>query len=114
MGLMFFWKGFFFENYKDKRRERLFFFRHRLVVVASARGYVGWEFGAQLVRRRGFAGTAEVKTEVAAQSNILLQRADRQPRERLVFANGIIYRLKEKLLNDPYSFFKYSDEYIII
>lgn len=23
---MFFWKGFFFENYKDKRRERLFFF----------------------------------------------------------------------------------------
>lgn len=70
-------------KFADKEGGRSFF-RHGLTVVASARGHVGWEFGAQFVRRRGFAGTAEVKTEVAAQSNILLQRTDRQPRERLV------------------------------
>lgn len=83
-----------------------FAFRHGLPVVASARDHVGWQFGAQLVRRRGFAGTAEVKTEVAAQPNVLFQRADRQPRERLVldsfktFSTGwnllSIYYIKKK------------------
>ena len=59
-------------------------FRYGFVVVASAGNDVRWELGAQLVRRRGLAGSIEAKTEVATQSNVLLQRTDRQPRERLV------------------------------
>lgn len=86
------------------------FFRHGLTVVASARGHVGWEFGAQFVRRRGFAGTAEVKTEVAAQSNILLQRTDRQPRERLVLdsSQNIILVVIVVTIIEEYSIEKFS------
>lgn len=79
----------------------VFVFRYRFFVVASARNNVRWKFGAQLVRRRGLASSTEAKTKVAAQPNILFQRADRQPRERLAHKNK--FNLSTDMLRSTYT-----------
>nr|KAF7422094.1 hypothetical protein H0235_009930 [Vespula pensylvanica] len=56
---------------------------HGFSVVASAGDNVGRELGTQFIRRRGLASTTKAEAKTPAQSDVLFQRTDRQPRERI-------------------------------